>query len=73
MLGVWSRSSKLFEVIYIVLWYLGPSSAGCQLAGLDYLGVDAEAPAHTAPGLLAAVIIALLLLAVAGRRQQMKG
>lgn len=73
MLGVWSRSSKLFEVIYIILWYLGPSSAGSQLAGLDYLGVHAEAPAHTAPGLLAAVIIALLLLAVAGRRQQMKG
>lgn len=70
-LGVWSRGSKLFEVIYLVLWYLGPFNTGSQLAALDYLGVHAEAPVHTAPLGVAGVIVLLLALAVVGRRRSM--
>jgi len=33
--GVWSGSSKLFEILYMVIWYLGPLN---KLAGLDYIG-----------------------------------
>src|SRR5207342_3563182 len=25
-LGVWSGSSKLFEVLYLLMWYLGPAN-----------------------------------------------
>lgn len=35
-LGVWSGSSKLFEVIYVLLWYIGPVS---QIPLFDYMGV----------------------------------
>jgi|APCry1669189070_1035195.scaffolds.fasta_scaffold00036_19 ABC-type transport system involved in multi-copper enzyme maturation permease subunit len=69
-LGTWSRSSKLFEIGYVVLWYLGPFNTGSQLVGLDYLGIHVEAPVHTAPLGVAGAIILLIALA-AGRRQQM--
>jgi hypothetical protein len=72
-LGVWSRGGKLFEVVYLVLWYLGPFNTGSQLAALDYLGVHVEAPVHTAPLGVAGMIVLLLALAVVGRRQQMVG
>ncbi|NTU78585.1 MAG: ABC transporter permease subunit [Chloroflexales bacterium] len=72
-LGVWSRGSKLFEVVYLVLWYLGPFNTGSPLAALDYLGVHAEAPVHTAPLGVAGVIVVLLALAVVGRRRQLLG
>lgn len=72
-LGVWSRSSKLFEVVYPVLWYLGPFNLQSQLAILDYLGVHAGAPVHTAPLWAAGLILLLLLLAFVGRRRQRTG
>ncbi|HUK87989.1 MAG TPA: hypothetical protein VLT85_10020 [Terriglobales bacterium] len=34
--GVWSGSSKLFEALYVVWWYVGPMHA---TPGLDYVGV----------------------------------
>lgn len=70
-LGSWSRSSKLFEVIYLVLWYLVPFNTGSQLAVLDYLGIHAAAPVHTSPQSVAAAIVLLLALAAAGRRRHM--
>jgi hypothetical protein len=72
-LGVCSRSSKLFEGIYPILWYLGPFNPQNQLAVLDYLGVHAGAPVHTAPLWAAGLILLLLFLAFAGRRRQMTG
>ena len=69
-LGAWSRSSKLFEVVYPILWYLGPFNPESGLAVIDYLGVHAQAPVNTAPGVFAGVIVALLALAVIGRRRQ---
>jgi hypothetical protein len=33
--GVWSSSSKLFEILYITIWYLGPLD---NLPALDYIG-----------------------------------
>lgn len=67
-LGVWSRGSKLFEVVYPILWYLGPFNPNPQLAVIDHLGIHPAAPVHTAPLLFAGLIAALLLLAYAGRR-----
>jgi hypothetical protein len=68
-LGTWSRSSKLFEVVYPVLWYLGPMNTQGQLVALDFLGVHGEAPVNTAPLLVLAGVMALLLLAVLGRQR----
>lgn len=66
-LGVWSGSSKLFEVIYTLLWYVGPAN---QLAALDYTGVSGGAGRSGAPvGFLCATLI-LAALALAGRKRQ---
>jgi hypothetical protein len=70
-LGVWSRGSKLFEVIYAILWYLGPFNRENGLAVLDYLGLHARAPVNTAPLLFAGFLGLLLLLAFVGRRRQL--
>jgi hypothetical protein len=60
-LGVWSGGGKLFEVVYLLLWYLGPMQ---HVPGMDYL----RAP------LVYLVATALLgLAAVAGRKRQLQG
>ena len=33
--GVWSGTSKLFEILYIVIWYIGPLN---KVAAMDYIG-----------------------------------
>ncbi len=68
--GIWSRSSKLFEVIYTLLWYAGPMSG---LAALDFTG--ASEPAQTAGSCLifAAATVVVLLLAFYGRSLQLRG
>lgn len=66
-LGAWSGSSKLFEVLYLLLWYIGPLN---RMPALDFLGVHPAGLARAAPPLLLAAAAALLLLAVAGRRRQ---
>jgi hypothetical protein len=66
-LGVWSSSTKLFEVLYLVIWYIGPVN---RLPGLDYLGVLPDGLARTQPVLLAVISLALLIGAVLGRKRQ---
>jgi ABC-type transport system involved in multi-copper enzyme maturation permease subunit len=71
-LGTWSHTSKLFEVVYPILWYLGPFNRQSGLARIDYLGFHAGAPANVFPLLFAGFILALLVLAFAGRWAQMQ-
>jgi hypothetical protein len=68
-LGIWSRSSKLFEVVYLVLWYVGPMNGTWQL---DYLGATDAAFVHSMP--LVYVLLTLLLLgfALLGSRRQLR-
>ena len=54
--GVWSHGSKLFEILYILLWYLGPIN---RLSLLDYIGVTGESQPHIF------ILAALTLVAVA--------
>ena len=35
-LGVWTGSCKVFEFLYVLLWYVGPMSGS---VGLDFMGV----------------------------------
>jgi hypothetical protein len=68
-LGVWSGSSKLFEAVYVTLWYVGPMN---RIAALDYLGVMHESVAAGVPWYFLGLTAVLLALAVVGRRQQLE-
>lgn len=59
-LGVWSGTGKLFEVIYTLLWYIGPMN---RVPALDYVGASSDAQPMTF--LVAAVV--LIALAALGR------
>jgi hypothetical protein len=64
-LGVWSHSSKPFEVLYVTLWYLGPLN---KVPGLDFIG------AHSAgyPGLYIPLSLTLIAFAFLGRARQLR-
>jgi hypothetical protein len=63
-LGVWTGSGKMFEVLYLVLWYCGPLNS---TPVLDYTGGSGSAPLAG----FAAAAAALAALAFAGRRRQL--
>jgi hypothetical protein len=63
-MGVWSGTSKLFEAMYTVWWYVGPLH---QLPALDFVG---GTRASSSPGLYLALAAGLLLVACLGRRRQ---
>jgi hypothetical protein len=68
-LGTWSGSSRLFEALYFLLWYIGPLS---HLPALDFMGAtDAAVRAHVALIYLVGTL-ALGVLAVAGRARQLR-
>jgi hypothetical protein len=66
-LGAWSGSSKLFEVVYFLLWYAGPIN---KVPALDYMGATDEAVATGMPLTYLALTLLLLGLAFAGRQRQ---
>jgi hypothetical protein len=68
-LGVWSGGSRAFEVIYVVLWYVGPMN---RLPFLDYMGAVEGSVAAGAPWRFLGLTGLLLALAVVGRRRQLR-
>ena len=67
-LGVWSSSSKPFEILYTLLWYIGPMHA---MPALDFMGSSpATAATHYPLYYLAFTailfVLALLIVAAAG-------
>ena len=68
-LGTWSGSSKLFEVVYVILWYVGPIN---QIPALDFMGVLDKTIAAGVPLYYLGITIVLLALAVAGRWRQLR-
>ncbi len=64
-LGVWSGTSKLFEVIYTLLWYIGPMN---RAPALDYVGASGSSQ----PPVFLIAAFALVALAVVGRRRQLQ-
>jgi ABC-type transport system involved in multi-copper enzyme maturation permease subunit len=62
-LGVWTGGSKAFEIVYLLLWYIGPLN---QTPGLDYMGIGAENLAARFSLLALGLAVAALL----GRRRQ---
>lgn len=67
--GVWSGSSKLFEVIYLILWYIGPMN---RMPYADYIGVTKEAIALGVPQVVLSSTLALLVFMFWGRKMQMR-
>jgi hypothetical protein len=67
-LGVWSGSSKLFEVVYMLWWYAGPIN---RVDILDFMGTGSDL-------LLSKVLlyglftILLFALAALGRKRQIE-
>jgi hypothetical protein len=68
-LGIWSGNSKLFEVVYLILWYAGPAN---QIPALDFTGLSPEAVAHGTPVYFLAASAVILAAAFAGRIRQMR-
>ncbi len=64
-LGVWSGSSKAFEALYTVWWYIGPAH---HTPGLDFMGTSA---ASSRPGVYLLFTGGLLAAAYLGRRSKM--
>ncbi|WP_243521552.1 hypothetical protein [Bacillus pseudomycoides] len=61
-LGIWSGSRKLFEVIYMLWWYLGPVN---DIPYLDFLGLSTAQPM-----VYLALSVILLCVAIIGQQQK---
>ena len=64
--GVWSNTSKVFEIVYLCLWYIGPLN---NVPEVDYLG------AHSGGNIAFFIPLSVLLVvaAFAGRMRQVRG
>ena len=68
-LGVWSGSSKLFEIVYLLLWYVGPMHA---ILTLDFMGSAPGTAATRVPIIYFALTVAMATVAVLGRKRQLQ-
>jgi hypothetical protein len=66
--GVWTGSGKLFEVLYLLLWYVGPMN---RIPFLDFVGVS-RSSTGSAPAFAIATVV-LLALAAIGRGRALRG
>ena len=67
-LGVWSGGRRLFEVVYVLWWYLGSIDG---ITVLDYMGITRRAMTDDVPLVYLVATILLLGAAVVGRRRQL--
>lgn len=68
-LGCWSGNSKLFQVVYTLLWYIGPVN---QMPALDFMGASTDCIAAGMPLIYLICTMVLFGLAVLGRRRQIQ-
>ncbi len=68
-LGVWSGTGRLFEVVYLLLWYLGPMQ---HVPGMDFAGTLPAAVRARTPLVFLVATALLGLAAVAGRKRQLR-
>ncbi len=61
--GVWSQSNKLFEVLYLFIWYFGPMN---HLLGLDFIGTQGNGR----PAIFIPLSLLLMMMAIWGRKRQ---
>jgi hypothetical protein len=80
--GIWSGGSKLFEVVYLLLWTLGPMNQMIEALGfpmiadqflaLDFIGLSDAAISKGMPLHYAILTILLLVFALIGRKRQLQ-
>ena len=66
-LGTLSGTNKLFEIIYLTIWYIGPMN---RVAGLDFMGVTEVAAESGVQFVFLAITIVLIPLMIIARRRQ---
>ena len=68
-LGTWSGTSKLFQIVYLMLWYLGPMQ---RVHRFDFMGLEPGiAIAQGVPLIFGCAVLILLVLAFLGRKRQL--
>jgi hypothetical protein len=67
-LGVWSHSAKPFEILFTLLWYVGPIHA---TPALDFMGSAPDTARSTYPLFYLGLTAALAIAALAGRKRQL--
>jgi hypothetical protein len=67
-LGVWSGTGKPFEILYTLLWYVGPMHA---LPAFDFMSSAPATAATRYPFLYLALSAVFFVLALAGRKRQL--
>jgi hypothetical protein len=70
-LAVWSGGSKLFEVVYLALWYAGPMNQ--FLPQLDFMGASDKAFSLGTPLVFLVATIVLISMALIGRQRKIQG
>ena len=68
-MGVWSGGSRLFEIVYLMLWYISKENGA---TAFDYRGATPEAIASGIPYYYLAISIVLVAMAFAGRFRQLR-
>ena len=69
-LGALGGSSKVFQIVYLALWYIGPMQG---VTRFDFMGLEPEeAVAEGVPLIFVGAAVILLVLAVAGRTRQLR-
>jgi len=67
-LGTWSRSSTLFEMVYLLLWYAGPLNGG---SAVDFVGATTDSTAMGVPFAFAGLSLLLVGAAMLRRRHEL--
>ncbi len=68
-LGVWTGGPKAFEVLFTLLWYVGPLN---RVPALDFSGATEQAVAHGSAALWLALGLAAVAAALARRAGQLR-
>lgn len=68
-LGVWSGTGKPFEILYTLLWYIGPLHA---MPTLDFMGSAPATAATRYPLMYLGAAGAMAVVALAGRKRQLQ-
>jgi hypothetical protein len=63
--GVWSGTGKLFEIVYLSIWYLGPVNG---VGNLDFFGANSSGNV----GFFIPFSIVLIFVAFFGRARQLR-
>jgi len=63
--GVWSNTSKVFEIIYLCIWYIGPMN---NVPAVDYLGANSNGNIS----FFIPVSLLLIIAAFIGRTRQVR-